>query len=180
MNKCIRGLVTSTSRKEAGAAIGLARIATKATTGIQSGALGAAFPTLSNHLELQQKQQVRFHHPSPFDPQTTKGWAAAKKVRIESTYFSLFFSFFFFISFLSSSSSSSSSCSCSSDSAPTSYSTTSFSSKTRKLPFPLPVMTQMSNAVWRLDFRVLPPFKIGLSPLLAVVNCHTLQASIRS
>lgn len=23
--------------------------------------------------------QVRFHHPSPFDPQTTKGWAAAKK-----------------------------------------------------------------------------------------------------
>lgn len=28
--------------------------------------------------------QVRFHHPSPFDPQTTKGWAAAKKVRIQA------------------------------------------------------------------------------------------------
>ena len=25
-------------------------------------------------------QQIRFHHPSPFDPQTTKGWKAAKKV----------------------------------------------------------------------------------------------------
>ena len=25
-------------------------------------------------------QQLRFHHPSPFDPQTTKGWKAAVKV----------------------------------------------------------------------------------------------------
>jgi agmatinase len=27
----------------------------------------------------QQVQQRRWHHPSPFDPQTTKGWKAAKK-----------------------------------------------------------------------------------------------------
>jgi len=26
--------------------------------------------------------QKRFHHPNPFDPQTTKGWKAAKKVNI--------------------------------------------------------------------------------------------------
>ena len=30
-------------------------------------------------------QQIRFHHPSPFDPQTTKGWKAAKKVCYDKT-----------------------------------------------------------------------------------------------
>lgn len=27
-------------------------------------------------------QQVRHHHPSPFDPKITKGWKAALKVRL--------------------------------------------------------------------------------------------------
>lgn len=29
--------------------------------------------------QLRCTQQVRLHHPNPFDPQTTKGWKAAKK-----------------------------------------------------------------------------------------------------
>ncbi|CAJ1960634.1 unnamed protein product [Cylindrotheca closterium] len=33
----------------------------------------------STLLRRSAKKQVRYHHPSPFDPQTTKGWAAALK-----------------------------------------------------------------------------------------------------
>ena len=40
--------------------------------------LGKSTSGNSSSIKLNQ---VRNHHPSPFDPQTTKGWKAALKVR---------------------------------------------------------------------------------------------------
>lgn len=36
---------------------------------------------LQRQLTKACQSQVRRHHPSPFDPMTTKGWKAAVKVR---------------------------------------------------------------------------------------------------
>ena len=42
----------------------------------------------STIINQQQQQQIRYHHPDPFNPKNTKGWAAAvKEATIPTTKF---------------------------------------------------------------------------------------------
>lgn len=56
------------------AATARGRCAAPATLG------GASQALTAQQLQQHQQQQVRFHHPDPFNPKVTKGWKAALKV----------------------------------------------------------------------------------------------------